>query len=430
MRQALQVLLVMLMIATLGCQKQEAYDSRPVNTATSTTSPSLAPDTVTTGATEATSGHTVGTYAVGTGTFGTDGTGMTATAMPVTAVPRTVELHARTKTKQFTAVTVFYATDRNLRKTDDLERRYGARRSSQLTFGTAAVSIPREHRMGGMESPSLLKFEFRPDPAKHIVLLSVSRFDGSAEFLHRLGRALNERPERQLLVFIHGFNVSFGGAIKRTAQIAYDLDFPGIPIAYTWPSQAKLSAVAYVKDTNAADVTAAHLRDFLTALATRTGAARIHVIAHSMGNRVLARALADMSVDRSLPHRPIFSEVMLTAPDIDADVMQELASRFVRLGERFTLYASQRDRALIAAHEYANSRRAGEGGANILVLPHIDSIDASRVDTDLVGHSYYADNRSILSDMFYLLRDNRDPDGRFGMHRHVRAGQVYWEFAP
>lgn len=335
------------------------------------------------------------------------------------------------KEKPFTTVTVFYATDRKLRETAIPAERYGSERSPQLTFGTADVSIPREHKMGRMESPRLLHLEFRPDPEKHVVLLSVSPISGSPEFLRRLGAELGSSPERQLLVFVHGFNVDFSSAIKRTAQIAYDLAFPGVPVAYTWPSQAKLSPVAYVKDGNAADATVPHLREFLTLLAQQTGATRIHVIAHSMGNKVLAHALADMAADpRLASSKPLFSEVMLTAPDIDEDVMRDLSARFVRLGERFTLYASSGDEALVASHEFTNSRRAGEGGPNILVVPKIDSIEASKVDTNLVGHFYYGENRSVLSDMFYLIRDDREPAGRFGMRQRARSGNVYWEFAP
>src|SRR5262249_2696270 len=33
------------------------------------------------------------------------------------------------------------------------------------------------------------------------------------------------------------FNVTFEDAVRRRAQIAYDLQFPGTPIRYSWPSQ-------------------------------------------------------------------------------------------------------------------------------------------------------------------------------------------------
>jgi len=331
--------------------------------------------------------------------------------------------------KPFSTVTVFYATDRKLTKDASPNRRYGSDQNGSLTYGSAEVSIPRDHHMGQIESPSWLRFEFRPDPEKHVILVGVSPIPGAPEFSRRLSAHLNTRPAKELLVFVHGFNVDFSEAIKRTAQITYDLGFPGVPITYTWASLSKLSLTAYKEDGRTADATAPRLREFLTLLSKKTGAERIHVIAHSMGNRVLTQALEGITVDPAAAG-PLLSEVMLTAPDVDEEVMRALALRFVRTAERFTLYASERDSALTVAQKYTKKRRAGQGGSGILVVPRIDSIEASKVDTDLVGHSYYGDNRSVLSDMFYVLRTRRRPPDRFGMLERQRGRDVFWEFAP
>ncbi len=56
---------------------------------------------------------------------------------------------------------------------------------------------------------------------------------------------------RDVLVFVPGYNVSFVNAVRRTAQLAYDLDFGGVPVLYSWPSAG--SAAAYVADGAAAD---------------------------------------------------------------------------------------------------------------------------------------------------------------------------------
>jgi hypothetical protein len=37
------------------------------------------------------------------------------------------------------------------------------------------------------------------------------------------------------------------------------------------------------------------------------------------------------------------------------------------------------------------------------------------VDTGFVGHSYFGDVRSVLSDMFYLIRDGKRAAQRFGL---------------
>jgi esterase/lipase superfamily enzyme len=39
--------------------------------------------------------------------------------------------------------------------------------------------------------------------------------------------------ERQALVFVHGYNVGFEDALKRIAQIAFDLDFRGACLLFS-----------------------------------------------------------------------------------------------------------------------------------------------------------------------------------------------------
>ena len=66
---------------------------------------------------------------------------------------------------------VFFATDRELSGDRHPARLFGSARG-QLRYGSCEVSIPRDHRMGELESPSLLRLEFRQDPEQHVVLLS------------------------------------------------------------------------------------------------------------------------------------------------------------------------------------------------------------------------------------------------------------------
>lgn len=416
MRNALGALLITCVTATVGCKNEATF----TNTDTGATTMTETSSTTSTMSTE-TSATTSTMATTGTETMGTSGTVTTTTGTSSTSV---------TPAKQYTSVKIFFATDRRPQPQTAPEQRYGSERAPALTFGSAEVSIPRDHRMGNIESPSWRHFELRPDPEKHIVILSVDPVPGEPVFMDSVRARLLQLPSKEILVFIHGFNVDFGSAIKRTAQIAYDLGFQGVPVTYTWPSEAKLSRVAYVRDANAADVTAPHLRDFLVSLANRTGGAKIHIIAHSMGNKILAQALQSIALAPEIQPKPRFNEVMLTAPDIDEDVMRELSSRFAPLAQRYTMYASKRDVALIAAHRYVNSRRAGEGGPNILVLSNVDSVEASAVDTNLIGHFYYGENRSVLSDMFDLIRSDRPPSQRFGMRERRRDGGVYWAFVP
>ena len=61
---------------------------------------------------------------------------------------------------------VYFATNRELSGDRHPARLFGSARGP-LRFGSCEVSIPRDHRLGELESPSLLRLEFRQDPEQH-----------------------------------------------------------------------------------------------------------------------------------------------------------------------------------------------------------------------------------------------------------------------
>ncbi len=325
-------------------------------------------------------------------------------------------------------VEVFYATDRKPGGSRPAARHFGSTRGDgSLEYGVCEVSIPRDHRMGALEGPSWRRLELRRDPREHVVLLSLRKAE-AAGFFAELSACLEASVRGEILLFLHGFNVSFEDAARRTAQLAYDLKLEGAPVFYSWPSKGKLSLTGYAHDETNVEWTVPHLKSFLVDLASGSGARAIHLIAHSMGNRALTRALGEIAATMAAPGTPAFSEVVLTAPDIDADVFRQMASALRRAARRVTLYASDKDRALEASRKFHGYPRAGDAGANIVVVPEVETIDASAVDTDLVGHFYYGDNRSVLSDVYYLLRDGKSAGERFGLSERRSASGSYWVF--
>lgn len=126
-----------------------------------------------------------------------------------------------------------------------------------------------------------------------------------------------------------------------------------------------------------------HLEKFLADVARESGAASVHLIAHSMGNRALTSALRELAGD--LPRdAPLFHEVVLTAPDIDADVFRRDIVPAIRpTARRLTLYASSNDKALIASKEVHGYPRAGESGEHLVVVDGVETIDVTAVDTSV-----------------------------------------------
>jgi esterase/lipase superfamily enzyme len=275
-----------------------------------------------------------------------------------------------------------------------------------------------------MERPSILRLEVREDARKHIVLQSARPLPDD-EFYAALQDRVEQSPRLDAFVFVHGFDNTFDEAARRTAQIAADLKFEGAPICYSWPSQGNL--LKYTVDENNVEWTVPHLRRFLTDLAERSGADSIHLVAHSMGNRALTNALRLLS--RDLRGSPLFHEVVLTAPDIDADVFKrDIAPAILGTAQRVTLYASATDEALLLSKKVHGFPRAGDTGRDLIILPGMDTIDVTGIDTSLLGHAYYAANQSVLTDLVQLLKQSLPPDRRELLLPSDRDGQRYWTF--
>ena len=71
------------------------------------------------------------------------------------------------------SIKVFYGTDRTTQGSTIPKKFFGNQRGN-LVFGTCEVSIPRDHKMGEVESPSWLKFQFKESPEQHVLLLEVN----------------------------------------------------------------------------------------------------------------------------------------------------------------------------------------------------------------------------------------------------------------
>jgi esterase/lipase superfamily enzyme len=350
-----------------------------------------------------------------------------ATQQAATAPPaETREASAAVEEPTHAVVRVFFATDRNFNGEADPSAMFGVGRAS-LTYGTCDVSIPRDHRMGELESPSILKLQFSEDPARHIVLLHTAIWSKD-DFFAEMAKKVRQFSRSSAFLFIHGYNVTFEDASRRTAQISYDLGFEGAPVFYSWPSQG--AKTAYTVDEQNIEWTQANLAAFLEDFFMRSEAENIFLIAHSMGNRALTRAVASLLKDHP-EFRPRLSEVILTAPDIDAEVFKrDIAPALVATGRPITLYSSSEDLALVASKKVHGYPRAGDSGAGLLLVQGIETIDATNVDTNLLGHSYFAEAQSVLADIFYLVRSNQRPDQRFGLRGVDVEGGRYWEFKP
>ncbi|MCP4291008.1 MAG: alpha/beta fold hydrolase [bacterium] len=330
--------------------------------------------------------------------------------------------------KEFIVQTIFYATTRAVDDPKSPTTFYGGKRAAvdrNLHVGTCEVTIPvLKHKPGNLESPSFCRLEFKPDSKKHIVLRRINPMEESRFWTLLNDGLANGRggTENDLLVFIHGFNVSFSKAARRTAQMSYDLGFQGAPLVFSWPSNGSL--LGYLSDREDVEWSVSYLVDFLLELRQKSGAENIHLMAHSMGSQALLRALHRIALMNG-DENPLFENVILAAPDFDTRTFAEdIFPTTFGLAERWTLYASNKDTALDASRVLSDKRL----GTPLAVAEGMDVIDATGVEVTPWNvpefHSYYASKLRVMADIGGVLQQ-RGPSLR-NLLPKKKGVQSYW----
>lgn len=248
-------------------------------------------------------------------------------------------------------IPIFYATNRNDTGAANLVERFGAEPAA-LSYGRAEIGIPADHRIGQIETGSSWNIVASDADESDFAIQSVTPL-APPDLLAALDREVAETGYAPILVFIHGFNNGFEGALRRTAQLAADLDWRGAVVAFSWPSRSAI--LDFVGDRSNSEASSAPLRVFLRMLASRPNGGPIHIVAHSMGARVLMLALAGMAEDE----RP-FDEIVLAAPEMSQEEFLALAPRTIASARRVTLYASDGDLPLMLIAQLFGSPSAGD----------------------------------------------------------------------
>ncbi len=287
-------------------------------------------------------------------------------------------------------------------------------------LGVAQVSIPPNHTQGEIERPSPWRGDFFEDPDVHMVLFAVQALP-EPEWSARVRRTVEGSPDEDAFVFVHGYNVTFEEALLRTAQIAYDLRFGGAAVCWSWPSQGGYAE--YTVDEENVRWTTGHLVRFLRELRERSGAKRVHLIAHSMGNRALTEALLRIGRELGAGGAP-FDQVVLAAPDLDAETFrQDVAPGIRGTAANVTLYASTKDVALQLSRRVHGNPRAGEAGEDIVVVPGVDTVDVSQVSG---GHSYIGNSGRVLNDLGEVIIHRVRVEQRPGIVEKAWRRLRYW----
>jgi esterase/lipase superfamily enzyme len=321
---------------------------------------------------------------------------------------------------------IWFATTRKPIDAAHPEEGFGREDDQVVRYGKWIVFIPKYHRRGETGRPPWRRIPWHDDRLRVISRVSLDEIRFWDEL--RIHLASVSKEERYILLFIHGFNVKFEQAVIRAGQYGADLNVRGATALFSWPSKGSPSG--YPADEATIGPSATHLAQFLSGLASKTGAEQVHIIAHSMGNRALLAALNSLINQVAQATKLRFNQFFLAAPDVDVRDFKQMAAAYSKLSDRTTMYVSSKDKALWGSKVVHQYPRAGYQPP-ITIVDGVDTVDVSRIDVDFLGHSYIAEAKDLLDDMFSLMVGNLPPNRRLGLNHAVDpAGLSYWKMKP
>lgn len=249
-------------------------------------------------------------------------------------------------------IPVFVATNRPLSDGNAV----AVGRSDQLSFQQYDISIPANRDKGRIQWP-----KSTPDPARDFLTLDAGTYRDSAAFIAAVRRELASKPpsERDVVVFVPGYNTTLAEGVYRLAQMDHDLSLEAVPIYFAWPTAEQM--LGYVHDRDSALYSRFDLLRFLQ-LIHQAGANQVIVMAHSMGGLLTLEVMrqAELNQPGSVPD--LIDGLVMISPDIDADLALQELTEISALPVPFIVFTNDDDRALrLASRLGGDNPRLGRG---------------------------------------------------------------------
>jgi esterase/lipase superfamily enzyme len=262
---------------------------------------------------------------------------------------------------------VFVATNRSI----DTNGKFTIERSRSVQYLDLTVSVPPDRAVGQVPTGGE-----RADPQKDFVIAERRPIASQSSFISDLKKGLRSQPplEREVTVFVHGYNNGFSEAVFRAAQLKHDLEIEGEFLTFAWPSRGSAFGYEYDKDSVLAART--ELQNLLVTL-SKSGIGRINLVGHSMGGFLTMETLRQIDLqDRGWSARSL-DRLVLISPDIDVDVFRDQVSYLEPVPQPFVIFVSSQDAALrLSARITGEPARLG----NISNTSDISDLPVSVID--------------------------------------------------
>jgi len=314
---------------------------------------------------------------------------------------------------------VYFGTNRKpnrKNRPDDFATGFSEDGLANLRFGMAEVSGDDYEKFDLYLAPEKLKvdYERKIKGASGSVL-------GSQNVFNRV-RDKMLHYQRDTVVFVHGYNVSFAEALASAARLKQNFskvnNGPGINVVlFSWPSDGSMMPyIAYGNDRQDAAASGPafargllKLADFLRGSTPEEACEhKLHLVAHSMGNYVLRHTVQEYVKQSGGRPVRLFDQVFMMAADEDDDAFEldYKLKPLPRLAKRVNVYFNNCDRAMAVSDKTkGNPDRLGDDGPRVPrgIPGKVSLIDVTPVVTGALQHSYFLDNQRVVDDMKQVL---------------------------
>jgi len=387
------------------------------------------------------------------------------------------------------ALDLLYITDRKPAENANADSHspYSANRDLSLAFGSTTVEFGENvswdalvQASSGAERPVQLQLQLGPTkelgrfpPIPYAVVRGPNGFSrlpavvsahekARQELQAEISRRLALAPRKEVVLYVHGYHNSFADAAVTMGELCHFLGREFVCAIFSWPAGGTRGLnFGYDVDIESGEYAVEDLVKTIRIVATTPGVQKLHVLAHSRGTAIIGTAMAELSgeaymLGMSLPGYLKLSNVVLMAPDVDADVAlskifrvfsdpdlpfrgaPDPSATFRSLSEfKVTIYASPDDKALAASGWlFGSMARLGRIDAAMLTPQQIDQLrgwgeaDVIQVRgrTDFFGHSYFVSNPEVSADIIAMVRYHLKPNDPGRPLEEVT--RPFWRIAP
>ncbi|PYL62333.1 MAG: hypothetical protein DMF24_04490 [Verrucomicrobia bacterium] len=322
--------------------------------------------------------------------------------------------------------TIGYVTDRKAGPALNGNVSYLGEYSGQPSYGLITVQVPQHYPAGSpLDSTAIRKVEPIPYPA----------------FL----KFLQDQAAKPLVIWIHGYRLSFLGSTAYCAQIARDLNIDANVVTFDWASNE--SVLGYTQDVLQLPESTKHLVELLKTINNEVKPQKIAIVAHSLGCRLVCLALQQLRADPEAANLKL-DQVVFLAPNVDREEFdRNFKSELEALVNRLTIYVASDDNVLLLGKLLYNVDSIGlpeqfSADTNLdeiqtflyyeKQLPgKIDLVDVSFSKKDFLRKHRLFLERPVMEDLFWLIHDGYPAAQRHLLkYKGTKNPTDYWVIPP